>query len=407
MLCDPRVLCPCAVPEVHSGAAVERRALPSAAPLRRRPARFGLGLLAAALLRAAPSLALGVEPPAPAALFQAVGQLSAVDGDTGQLTVVTDAGATLQVVVGAGTTLLRLAPGQTSLQGASALRVADLAKGDRVLVRGGTPLAGRVDGPRQVLVMARADLVAQEEQQQRAWRERGLSGTVTAVEPTLGQVLLRPAGLRLREPIVIELARATLRRYAEQSARFADARPATLAEVTVGDPMRVLGQRSPDGTRYVAEQAVFGAFRSLAAAVESVDVDTRSLVVKDLEKRTRLVLVLAPDASLRRLPPELAALSSAGASPRGSGQRPSERGAGGPGRAPEELAERLPTMPLSALRKGDWIGAVVAPAAVDGRTLAFNLLAGIEALATRSETPGAPVQVGLPAGVLDSALGVQ
>jgi hypothetical protein len=365
-----------------------------------------------ALLAFAPAAA--ALPDASPAAFQAIGRIGALDPGAGHITVATDAGTTLLVSLGPGTALLRLVPGQTSLQGATPTTPAELVVGDRVLVRGGTLREGRLEQPRQVLVMARADLAAQEEQQQRAWRERGLSGTVSEVDVARNQVLLRPAGLRLRAPVTVDLARARLRRYAEQSARFADARAATLAEVRAGDQMRVLGQRDPDGARYVAEQAVFGSFRSLAASIESVDLGARSLVVKDLESQARHLLVLAPDARLRRLTPELAALSHAApAGGRAPDARPAARetGAGqrggGAGRAPDELTERLPALQLEELRKGDWVGAVVAPRDADGRTLTFHVLAGIEALATRSEAAGAPVQVGLPAGLLDSALGVQ
>ncbi len=376
---------------------------------RRTPHPLALAILFC-LLAALPPSAWGLDAARPAAAAQVIGRISAIDAHARRLTVVSDAGISLQVTLGADTVLLRLAPGQTSLQGAQPLSYDELRTGDRVLVRAGRPVADGVDGPRQVLVMAQADLAAQEQQQQSAWRERGLSGTVTAIDAVHGQVLLRPAGLRLREPVTIDLGSATLRRYAEQSVRFADARPASLADMAVGNPMRVLGQRSADGTRYVAEQAVFGTFRALAASVESIDLAARRLTVKDLESRVRLMLVLAPDAIVRRLPAETAALLGAGGPPGARGPRPQsggERHAGVAGRLPEEFAERLPAMSLDDLHKGDWVGAVVAPQAVDGATLTFNLLAGIEALAARTEAPGTALQVGLPAGLLDAALGVQ
>ena len=64
---------------------------------------------------------------------------------------------------------------------------------------------------------------------------------------------------------------ADIRRYAPDSARFADAQPGSLAEIKPGDQMRVLGNPSDDGSVVKAEKIVFGTFRQLAATVISVN----------------------------------------------------------------------------------------------------------------------------------------
>ena len=86
-----------------------------------------------------------------------------------------------------------------------------------------------------------------------------------------------------------------------------------------------------------------------------------------------------------------------GRAPGGSGPRG--------GRGMDDIVDRMPVITLADLKKDDWVGAVVGRIDASGKAAAFNILAGIEAFASRANRSGG-VDVGMPAGLLDGALGV-
>lgn len=88
--------------------------------------------------------------------------------------------------------------------------------------------------------------------------------------------------------------------------------------------------------------------------------------------------------------------------PGGMGGRP----AGGRRGGMEDLVERMPSITLADLKKDDWVGAVVGRIDASGKAVAFNMLAGIEVFASRANRSGG-VDVGMPAGLLDGAMGMQ
>ncbi len=88
---------------------------------------------------------------------------------------------------------------------------------------------------------------------------------------------------------------------------------------------------------------------------------------------------------------------------RPNGARP---GGGRGGRGMEDMVERMPAITLADLKKDDWIGAVVGRIDASGKAVAFNVLAGIEVFASRANRSGG-VDVGMPAGLLDGAFGMQ
>ena len=69
------------------------------------------------------------------------------------------------------------------------------------------------------------------------------------------------------------------------------------------------------------------------------------------------------------------------------------------------MVERMPTITLAELKKDDRVGAVIGKIDAAGNAIAFNVLAGIEIFASRANRGGG-VEVGMPAGLLDGAMGV-
>jgi hypothetical protein len=383
------------------------------------------------------------QAPAPASVL---GQVESVDAAARSLRMKTDDGTSLTVALAEKGAVVKVAPGEKSLQNAAPIAFDGIAAGDRVLVRGGTRNEGRIEGALRVVVMAKTDLAARNESEQRAWRERGISGTLISADPANREFILRtsataaPPGGTPASPntLVVDAANATLHRYADTSVKFDDAKPAGVADMAAADQVRVLGTRSPDGMKMTAEKVVFGSFKTMALAIEKIDPATGLLNVKDLESNQKFTLSVVAGASIRRIPAEMAAMFStmagggrpggpggvgpggpAGANAGGGrpewnhGQNPGApggpggRGAGGPrgGRGMEEMVDRLPAITVADLKKDDWIGAVVGRIDSSGKAVAFNMLAGIEVFAARANRGGG-VDVGMPAGLLDGAFGI-
>ena len=406
--------------------------------------------LATALLLAGVSALAQNPTPAAPAVPTVLGEVSSVDAAARGLKIKIDDGSTLAVTMAEKGTVVKVAPGEKSLQNAAPIAFDAITAGDRVLVRGGARAADRLEGALRVVVMARTDLAARNEEEQRAWRERGVSGTVTEVDTAKGEFTVKMSGTAT-PTVVVEASKAVMHRYADTSVKFDDAKAATVAEIAIGDQARLLGKRSEDGNRIAAEKVVFGSFRTMALAIEKIDTAAGVLSVKDLETNKKFTLSITPGGSIRKIPAEMGAMFAmmsggggrpggapgaggmgggrpqgegggmggrpggggamgAGAPPQGAaapGGMPAAGRAGGPGRGNrgDDMVDRLPVVTLADLKKDDWIGAVVGRTDASGRAVAFNVLAGIEVFAARANRGGG-VDVGMPAGLLDGAFGV-
>lgn len=396
------------------------------------------------------------QAPAPApAVLTVLGQIETVEASTRTVTMKLADGATVTVALAEKGTVVKVAPGETSLQNAAPIAFDAITAGDRVMVRGGTRAESRIEGALRVVVMAKTDLTARNEAEQRAWRERGVVGTVISADAANGQFILQtnaPAAPPAAAPgatapspsntVVVEAKNATIHRYADTSVKFDDARPATVADMAAADQVRVLGTRSADGLKLTAERVVFGSFSTKALAIEKIDAAAGVISVKDLQSNQKFTISVVPGATIRRIPAEMAAMFGgmsggagggrpgmnggmgaggarpeggrpAGASGMGAGAGAGSGAPGGMGGRPgggrrgmEDMVERMPAITLADLKKDDWVGAVVGRIDASGKAVAFNMLAGIEVFAARANRSGG-VDVGMPAGLLDGGMGMQ
>jgi hypothetical protein len=303
---------------------------------------------------------------AAAMFFQAgreVGVLKEVVRSERQLIVTLDSGEERRVLVSPEVPLVGVAPGQADLSKAAALALEDLAPGDRILIRGARAEGGEFR-PRDVVVIRHSDLLRQRDLERDEWRRRGISGRVEAVDLALGQLTVSIPSTPRPELVRLHLTPgASQKRYRPGSARFSDAVPSSLAEIRAGDQIQALGERRSDA--FAAERIVSGSFRNFAAVIESLDAAAHLLVIRDLERKRTVRVVIGRETSLRRLSPEDA---------RRVAQEPENF---------RSILERLPAFRLEELKPADAL--IVASADVPGDRLpAFTVLSGAESLLARN-----------------------
>ncbi|MGA2251190.1 hypothetical protein [Terracidiphilus sp.] len=345
-------------------------------------------------------LSLVVSLGAQAASRSLRGVITAINGST--LTVKTDSGESHQVTVAADTDLKRIEPGQTSLSSAAAITLADLAVGDRILVRGldadatADPLQ-----PKQIVAIKAADMAQKQEKDLADWQKRGVAGLVKSVDAANGVITVSTGAGPTAKTLVVKTTSATiLKRYAAGTVRFDQAQPAPINAIQAGDQLRARGEKNADGTEIAAEEVVSGSFRNVSGTILSVDAAASIVTLKDLTTKKQVTIHIGPDAQMHRIPDQMAQAiaarlkGTAGAG--GGGQRPAGsgagagsgggRGAGAGGGDPQQFLSRTPVIKISDLQKGQAIMVVATDAAGSGAASnsgdvnAVMLLAGVEPL---------------------------
>ncbi len=325
------------------------------------------------------------------------GTVATVDTAGNQLSLHSDSGETMTVSTGERTLILRIPAGETDPKKGTKIGLADLAAGDRVVAVSRQPIQGSSVSASAILVMTKADVASVRQKEQEDWHRRGTTGTVTAVDPTAKTVTLKAGS---RTVTVNTGEKTTFHRYSPDSARFADAKPSSLAEIKPGDQLRVLGNRNEDGTAVTAEKVVFGTFRQIAATIKSIDAAQGELTVTDLATKKPLIVRVNNETTMRKLPEMQARMLARRYAPGGQqaapppgtgGQRDGEGaigggrgGRGGRGGDIGQMLDALPAMPLSELKPGDAIMISTTVGSDPARVTAVTLLAGVEPLLTAS-----------------------
>src|SRR5579862_5131171 len=169
-----------------------------------------------------------------------VGSVTAINGNT--LTVKTDAGDQRQVQVPSEATLKRIAPGEKDLSKAAAISFADLAVGDRVLVKLDPDSTGATPNAAQIIAVKQEDLAQKQQKDREDWQRRGVAGLVKSVDAVSGTVTLTTGAGATAKTVVVHTSQSTvLKRYAPGSVRFDDAKPAPIDAIQTGDQLRARG----------------------------------------------------------------------------------------------------------------------------------------------------------------------
>ena len=358
----------------------------------------------------------GAQTSANAQVVRTIGTIKSTQADS--LTLTPDSGGEVTAKLSSSTKILRVPPGEKDLKNATPLQAQDLRPGDRVLVRGQASADGHSMTALAVVVMKQADVSARQQRDREEWQKHGVGGLVTAADPAAGTITISSAGLSGNHNIVVRTTKTTTaRRYAPDSVKFDDARPAALDQIKPGDQLRARGSRNADGNEITAEEIVFGSFRNIAGTVTSVDAASNSMTVQDLIGKGSVVVKVTPDSQIKKLPSEMARRiavrlkggagdeSGQGAS---RGQRPVPPATNAPGGSPpssgapgmqgqeangppdlQRFLGRTPNSTLADLRNGDAVMIVSTQSTDPGTVTAITVLAGVEPILAASPNRGA------------------
>jgi hypothetical protein len=348
-----------------------------------------------------------------------VGSVTAVNGNT--LTIKTDTGDQRQVEIPSEASLKRISPGEKDLSKAAAISLADLAVGDRVLVRLNPDATSTTLQAAQIIAVKQEDLTQKQQKDREEWQRRGAAGLVKSVDAASGIITLTTGAGATAKTVVVHTTNSTvLKRYASGSVRYDEAKPAPIDAIQPGDQLRARGAKNADGTEITAEEVVSGSFRNISGTIASLDAASSTFVMKDLATKKQVTIHITPQSQMRRLPDRMAQMLATrlkggspapGSSPSGSGgtgpanasagapPQPAASGSqehhwngGGPGTGggggqwtgqsgggdPQQMLNRAPAIQFSDLQKGEAVMLVSTEGA--GDVTAITLLAGVEPL---------------------------
>ncbi len=369
---------------------------------------------------AAMALTLGIAPRTTAAqdaqqipMSSKFGTVKSVSGNT--IVMASDTGTDLTVTVQDTTKVLRVPPGSKDLKSATAMQLTDLKAGDRILVRGRVPADAKVFPAAIVVAMKAEDLQAKKARDVQEWQTHGIGGIVSAVDPAAGTITISTRTAAGSKPVIITTTKATvLRRYAPDSTKFDDAKPAPIDAIKPGDQLRARGAKNDDGMQFAADEIVSGSFRNIAGLVTAVDPAAKTVTVTDLLSKKSVVVKVTDQTQLRKLQPQMAqmiAMRLKGAAANGNGAPGGETGTGNPNapaqqpagtsgaagangggqRGPgaggrggagdfQQILNRLPNSALTDFQRGDAVMVVATSGADDSTVTAITMLGGVEAI---------------------------
>lgn len=353
------------------------------------------------------------------AVARQVGTIKSVSGNN--ITLTTDAGNDVAIVVQDAAKLVRIAPGQKDLKDAVTIQLQELLPGDRVLVRGKLSEDGKSVLAASVIAMKKADISEKQAREREEWQKHGTGGLVSSVDAAANAIVISLPTVGEKKNVTIHVSKDTiLRRYAPDSVKFDDAKPAPIEQIKTGDQLRARGIRSADGNELTADEIVSGTFRNIAGTISSIDAATNSITLQDLATKKVITAKVTGDSQLRKLPPPMAqriaarlkgipadartpgaggsANANSAQGQRPDGPRAGGAGAGGPGGAGrngggagdlQQAISRMPAITLAELQKGDAVMIVATESGPNGVPSVITLLGGVEAILEASPNSSA------------------
>jgi hypothetical protein len=376
---------------------------------------FGISALLFNLLAGLATIAAASRPPVatppPAqtpSIAKPVGTIKSISGNT--ITLTTDAGTDVTVQVQDATKFVRIAPGQTDLKSATPIQFQDVQAGDRILVRGKMADDGKSVLALSIIAMKKSDLAEKQAHDREEWQKHGTGGLVSSVDASAGTINISLPAIGEKKTVAIHLSKDTvLRRYAPDSVKFDDAKPAPLDQIKPGDQLRARGTRNADGSELAADEIVSGSFRNIAGIISAVDASAGSITVQDLATNKPVSIKITAESQLRKLPAPMAqriamrlkgvpsdapAQGTAGpAATSAQTPKPADPPAGGPGSGGpggsgrpggagggdlQQAILRMPAATLAELQKGGAVMIVATSGGPNDMPTAITVIGGVE-----------------------------
>lgn len=303
----------------------------------------------------------------------------------GGLTLTTAAGQDYAVTLPATAKVLVVPPGAAA-SAATAGTPADVAVGDKAIVIGTASDTGTTLTATKVYLMKSAAIAQSHAADQAAWAQ-GTGGIVKSVDVSAGTVVLASG---MKTITLSTTPKTIVRHYSGSSVSFADATTCTLADVKVGDQLRVRGAKSADGLAIMADEMVAGTFHNYSGLVSAVDATAGTVTLKDLTTKKTVTVAVTSSSDVKRIPPQMATMIAArmkntgagGAAPATADGAQRARGAGAD---LSQMLSRFPAETLSGLKVGEAVMIVASsPAGDPSKATAVTLLAGVDAILTAS-----------------------
>jgi hypothetical protein len=319
-----------------------------------------------------------------------MGVVTELKSDARQVIVTTAAGNQVIVTLSDRTEYMRIPPGEKTKDKFVKITPTDFGLGDSVFARGRIS-ADRKNMPAlEFYVMSKGDIAEKRERERAEWRQRGIAGTISALNTEAKEISLdsrTPEGLK---PVVIAAkAETRFRRYAPDSVRFSDARTGSFADLKVGDQLRALGTKSADGSRFTPEEIVTGSFQTIGGPVTEVNVENREIKIKDLQSNQPVTIVVSKDSKMRRLTPELLAVlvppkSGTPAASTPAAPQPNAGSSKGTGDL-QEMFDQLPTLTIQELKPGESVLISSTKGSEQSRVTAIAIVSGVGPLLDNSQ----------------------
>jgi hypothetical protein len=223
---------------------------------------------------------------------------------------------------------------------------------------------------RRIVVVAASAIARRNAAERVDWEKRGLSGIVAARDGD--EIVLEtrtPQGAQ--HTTVAVTSKTAIRRYAPDSVKFAEAKPAKLEQIAVGDQVRTRGDKSEDGSRLTADDVVFGTFLTTIGTVAEVDRERGEMKIVDLTSKKPLVVRLTADTRMKKMPDMR------------------EMASGHAGQAPANIAQMLQQLPaggIDDLKTGASVVVTSTRGTHPGRVTGIMVIANVDGLLQMAES---------------------
>jgi hypothetical protein len=328
------------------------------------------------------------------------GEVVSVTG--GKLNLQTKEGA-VEITLQSTTAYKKVSPEKPRIADATDATLADIGAGDKVIVSSIVPADKKSIPARAVYLMTKSDISKRNEAERAAWQTRGISGRVVSIDIPNKKIVLAMRGVGGERNVTVTPKEIIeYRRYSPESVKFSDAKASSFGELSIGDQIRALGDRSADGTSFEAEKIVSGSFKMVGGTITAIDAEKKEITIKDIQTNKPVTIVVNDASILKNFPPDVAQMmvtrmSGGGITPPGGGQgggnvsvRPPNQGGnqqnpqGGGGQTRggrgefDDMIERFPSISLADLKVGAAVAASSTNSVTPGRVTAIKLLSGVE-----------------------------